>query len=86
MRERALRCHCAAIHNARFLSNMVWEQFWISRIRDCKSKNVLFVCGDDDLDFFAEKLIAAGFDVRRGRRWHITEHEQRIIDEHICDA
>jgi hypothetical protein len=54
------------------------ERVWLSRIADCKHKRVLFVCGDDHYESFAEKLIAAGFDVRRGPRWHITENELEL--------
>jgi hypothetical protein len=51
------------------------EQFWLSRIRDCESKNVLFVCGGDHVETFGKKLIAAGFDVKYGPRWEISDEE-----------
>ena len=44
------------------------EQFWLSRIQDCKNKNVLFVCGDDHFESFGKKLIAAGFMLSMSRR------------------
>ncbi len=51
------------------------EQFWLSRIRDCKNRNVLFVCGDDHVEPFGKKLIAAGFDIKYGPRWPISDYE-----------
>jgi hypothetical protein len=48
---------------------------WLSQIEDCKNKRVLFVCGDDHFESFAETLTAAGFDVRRGPRWTISDAE-----------
>jgi hypothetical protein len=51
------------------------EQFWISRIQDCKSTNMLFVCGDDHVEAFGKKLIAEGFDVKDGPRWQISDDE-----------
>jgi hypothetical protein len=53
------------------------EQFWLTRIQDCKDKNVLFVCGDDHFDSFSKKLNAAGFDVKPGLRLDITDQEVR---------
>jgi hypothetical protein len=51
------------------------EQFWLSRIEDCKNKNVLFVCGDDHFDSFGKKLIEAGFHVENGPKWSISDDE-----------
>ena len=51
------------------------EQVWLSRIADCKRRRVLFVCGDDHYDAFAEKLEAAGFTVERGPRYQISKDE-----------
>jgi hypothetical protein len=51
------------------------KQFWLSRIQDCKSRNVMFVCGDDHVEAFGKKLIAAGFDVKYGPRWRISDEE-----------
>jgi hypothetical protein len=51
------------------------EQFWLSCIQDCKSRNVLFVCGGDHVETFGEKLMVAGFDVKYGPRWEITDVE-----------
>ena len=42
------------------------EQFWLSRIQNCKNRNVLFVCGDDHVEFFTKKVIAGGFEVVQG--------------------
>ena len=51
------------------------RQFWLSRIRDCKSRNVLFVCGGDHVETFGKELLAAGFDVKYGPRWEISDEE-----------
>jgi hypothetical protein len=51
------------------------EQFWLSRIQDCKKRNVLFFCGDDHVETFGKKLIAGGFDVKYGPRWQISDQE-----------
>jgi hypothetical protein len=51
------------------------EEIWLSQIEDCKNRNMLFVCGDDHFESFAEKLIAAGFDVKHGSRWRISDEE-----------
>jgi hypothetical protein len=55
------------------------EQFWLSRIQDCKNSNVLFVCGDDHCESFGKKLPAAGCDVKHGPRWCISKDEWNII-------
>jgi hypothetical protein len=44
------------------------EQFWLSRIKDCKDRNVLFVCGSKHVESFRKKLITAGF---------VVEHESK---------
>ena len=51
------------------------EQVWLSRIADCKRKRVLFVCGDNHYDAFAQLLESDGFNVRRGARYDISEEE-----------
>jgi hypothetical protein len=33
------------------------EQFWLSCIRDCESRNVLFVCGGNHVETFGKELI-----------------------------
>jgi len=48
------------------------EEVWLSQIEDCKEENMLFVCGDDHFESFGKTLIAAGFDVEHGPRWHIS--------------
>jgi hypothetical protein len=66
-----------------------WEkrvEIWLSQIQDCKNKNVLFVCGDDHFEFFRQKLIGEGFDVKDGPRWDVTQDEWRIIAVEISDA
>jgi hypothetical protein len=49
------------------------EQVWLSRIADCKGRRVLFVCGDDHYDNFAQLLESNGFNVRRGERYNISD-------------
>ena len=51
------------------------EQFWLSKIADCKQRRVLFVCGDDHYDAFAQKVAVAGFTVHYGPRYHISKEE-----------
>jgi hypothetical protein len=48
------------------------RQFWLSRIQDCKSRNVLFVCGDEHIEAFTAMLNADGFDVKQGRRYQLS--------------
>ena len=62
------------------------EQFWLSRIQDCRNKNVLFVCGDDHFKSFSKKLIAARFNVKHGPKWDISQDEQSIIDYEVWAA
>jgi hypothetical protein len=62
------------------------ERVWLSRIQDCKDKNVLFVCGDDHFKPFVEKLIAEGFDVKPGPRWKFSQDEQRTINYELWAA
>jgi hypothetical protein len=54
------------------------ERVWLCRIGDCRHRRLLFVCGDDHFDAFAQKLAAAGFTVQRGLRY-------RISGEEFCD-
>jgi hypothetical protein len=57
------------------------EEVWLSRIKDCKNRNVLFVCGDDHVEAFGQKLIAAGFDVEYAPKyWRITYDELAFSD------
>jgi hypothetical protein len=51
------------------------EQVWLCRIGDCKHKRVLFVCGDDHYDAFAQLLAANGFNVRHGPHYKISNEE-----------
>lgn len=51
------------------------ERFWLSKIADCKQRRVLFVCGDNHYDAFAELLETNGFNVRRGKRYDISDEE-----------
>ena len=44
------------------------EQVWLERIEDCKGRRVLFVCGDNHYESFAQLLESDGFNVRRGPR------------------
>src|SRR6266700_329129 len=45
------------------------EQFWLSRIEDCKNRNVLFVCGNEHVESFRKKLITVGFVVEHESKW-----------------
>jgi hypothetical protein len=57
------------------------EEIWLSRINDCKERNMLFVCGDDHFESFSKKLIAAGFDVEHAPKyWHISNDELFFSD------
>ena len=51
------------------------EQVWLSRIGDCKHSRVLFVCGDNHYDAFAQLLESDGFNVRRGPHCDISDEE-----------
>ena len=51
------------------------ERFWLSKIADCKQKRVLFVCGDDHFDAFAQLLESNGFNVRRGAHYPVSNEE-----------
>jgi len=51
------------------------EQVWLSRIADCKGRRVLFVCGDNHYDAFAQLLESNGFNVRRGPHYDISDEE-----------
>jgi hypothetical protein len=51
------------------------EQVWLSRIADYKHRRVLFVCGDNHYDAFAQLLESNGFSVRRGPHYDISDEE-----------
>ena len=51
------------------------EQVWLSRIADCKLRRVLFVCGDNHYDAFAQLLESNGFNVQRGAHYDISDEE-----------
>ena len=51
------------------------EHVWLSRIADCKGRRVLFVCGDNHYDAFAQLLESNGFNVRRGAHYDISDKE-----------
>jgi hypothetical protein len=51
------------------------EQVWLTRVLDCKDRRVLFVCGDNHYDAFAQLLESNGFNVRRGPRYDISNEE-----------
>jgi hypothetical protein len=52
------------------------EEIWLSEIKDCEKKNVLFVCGSNHLESFCKKLTAVGFDVELApKSWSISEAE-----------
>jgi hypothetical protein len=51
------------------------EQVWLSRIADYKCRRVLFVCGDNHYDAFAQLLENNGFNVQRGAHYDISDEE-----------
>jgi hypothetical protein len=51
------------------------EQVWLSRIADCKGRRVLFVCGDNHYDAFAQLLENNRFNVLRGEHYDISGEE-----------
>lgn len=51
------------------------RRFWLSKIADCKQRRVLFVCGDNHYDPFAELLESNGFNVRRGAHYPVSDEE-----------
>jgi hypothetical protein len=62
------------------------EQFWLSKIADCKSKRVLFVCGDDHYGAFAELLKNNGFNVRQGAHYDISDEEFNDLERTSPDV
>ncbi len=42
---------------------------------DCKLRRVLFVCGDNHYDAFAQLLESNGFNVQRGAHYDISDEE-----------
>ena len=51
------------------------EHVWLSRIADCKHSRVLFVCGDNHYESFAQLLENNRFNVRRGPHYDIRNEE-----------
>jgi len=51
------------------------EQEWLSRLADYKNRRVLFVCGDDHYDAFAQLLATNGFNVLHGPHYDISNEE-----------
>ena len=51
------------------------ERVWLSRIADCKDRRVLFVCGDNHYDAFAQLLASNGFNVRHGPHYDVSAEE-----------
>ena len=51
------------------------EQVWLSRIADCRLRRVLFVCGDNHYDAFAQLLATNGFNVQCGPHYPISKEE-----------
>ena len=63
------------------------EQVWLSRMADCKLRRVLFVCGDNHYDAFAQLLERNGFNVQRGAHYDISDEEfhdnaDNVIETH----
>ena len=51
------------------------ERVWLRRIADCKYRRVLFVCGSNHYDAFAQLLERNGFNVQRGAHYDISDEE-----------
>jgi hypothetical protein len=62
------------------------EQVWLSKIADCKHRRVLFVCGDNHFDAFAQLLTTNGFNVQPGPHYPISEDEFHDLDKVIKAA
>jgi hypothetical protein len=62
------------------------EQVWLSLIADCKLRRVLFVCGDNHYDAFAELLENNGFSVRRGAHYDISDEEFHDLDHNVIET
>ena len=62
------------------------EQVWLSRIADCKRRRVLFVCGDNHYDAFAQLLESNGFNVRRGAHYDISDEEFHDVADNVIET
>jgi hypothetical protein len=62
------------------------EQVWLSRIADCKDRRVLFVCGDNHYDAFAQLLESNGFNVRRGPHYDVSNEEFDDLERTSADV
>jgi hypothetical protein len=62
------------------------EQVWLSRIADCKRRRVLFVCGDNHYDAFAQLLENNGFSVRRGSHYDISDEEFHDLADNVIET
>ena len=62
------------------------EQVWLSRIADCKLRRVLFVCGDNHYDAFAQLLENNGFSVRRGAHYDISDKEFHDLADNVVET
>lgn len=70
-----------AIEQHRFCAPGGPENIWLSKIDDCKNKNVLFVCGGDHLEAFRKILTTAGFNVEVApNSWNINSAEFYFSD------
>jgi hypothetical protein len=58
------------------------EQFWLSRIKGCGNRNVLFVCGGRHVESFRKKLSAAGFAVEcESKNWCDFSDRELILSD-----
>jgi TolB-like protein len=62
------------------------EHVWLSRIADCKRRRVLFVCGDNHYDAFAQLLESNGFSVRRGAHYDISDEEFHDLADNVIET
>jgi hypothetical protein len=62
------------------------EHVWLSRIADCKRRRVLFVCGDNHYDAFAQLLESNGFSVQRGAHYDISDEEFYDLADNVIET
>jgi len=62
------------------------EQVWLSRIADCKLRRVLFVCGDNHYDSFAQLMESNGFNVQRGAHYDISNEEFHDVADNVIET
>jgi hypothetical protein len=52
------------------ISNSQREKFWLTQISGSQEENILFICGDDHIESFSNRLTKAGYPNKiLSRRW-----------------